>query len=52
MTFGADRIMVSVDDPFSSNRRGRDFLDALSVSPADKVKLMHANADRLLGLKG
>ena len=52
MTFGADRVMFSVDYPFSPNQRGRDFLNALPVSPADKVKIAHANADGLLGLKG
>ena len=51
MTFGADRVMFSIDYPFSPNQRGRDFLDALPVSPADKVKIAHANADMLLGLK-
>ena len=50
MTFGADRVMFSVDYPFSPNRRGRDFLDALPVSPADKIKIAHANADALLKL--
>ena len=51
MTFGVDRVMFSIDYPFSPNQRGRDFLDALPVSPADKVKIAHANADMLLGLK-
>jgi len=51
MTFGADRVMFSIDYPFSPNRRGRDFLDALPISPHDKVKLAHANADKLLKLK-
>ena len=50
MAFGADRVMFSVDYPFSPNRKGRDFLDALPISPEDKVKLAHGNADRLLGL--
>ena len=33
MTFGADRVMFSVDYPFSPNQRGRDFLAALPLSP-------------------
>ena len=45
-------VMQHADYPFSSNRRGCNFLDALSVSQAGKVKITHANADRLLGLKG
>jgi predicted TIM-barrel fold metal-dependent hydrolase len=50
MTFGADRIMFSVDYPFASNARARAFLDALPVSPADCEKIAHGNADRLLHL--
>ena len=52
MTFGADRVMFSVDYPFSRNQRGRDFLDSLPISPGDKKKLAHANADNLLKLTG
>jgi len=50
MTFGADRIMFSVDYPFASNERARKFLDALPVSPADRMKIAHGNADRLMRL--
>ena len=50
MTFGADRIMFSVDYPFASNARARAFLDALPVSPADRKKIAHGNADRLMRL--
>ena len=50
MTFGADWIMFSVDYPFASNARARAFLDALPVSPADREKIAHGNADRLMGL--
>jgi predicted TIM-barrel fold metal-dependent hydrolase len=50
MTFGADRIMFSVDYPFASNARARGFLDALPVSAADRAKIAHGNADRLLRL--
>ena len=52
MTFGADRIMFSVDYPFASNARARGFLDALPVSPADRAKIAHGNADELLRLGG
>lgn len=50
-TFGADRIMFSVDYPFSENATGRAFLDRLPVSPADREKIAHGNADRLLKLR-
>jgi hypothetical protein len=52
MTFGVDRILFSVDYPFASNARARAFLDALPVSPADRVKIAHGNADGLLRLPG
>ena len=51
-TFGADRILFSVDYPFSENAPARAFLDTLPVSPADREKIAHGNADRLLGLSG
>lgn len=50
MTFGVDRLMFSVDYPFASNARARAFLDSLPVSPADRAKIAHGNADRLLRL--
>lgn len=51
LTFGADRILFSVDYPFSPNAKGRAFLDQLPLSPADKEKIAHGNADRLLKLR-
>jgi hypothetical protein len=50
LSFGVDRIMFSVDYPFASNARARAFLDTLPVSPADRAKIAHGNADRLLRL--
>jgi predicted TIM-barrel fold metal-dependent hydrolase len=47
---GADRILFSVDYPFSTNEQGRAFLDQAAISPADKEKISHLNAERLLGL--
>ncbi len=47
---GTDRIMFSVDYPFSTNEQGRVFLESVSLSPADKEKISHANAERLLQL--
>lgn len=49
-TFGVERIMFSIDYPFASNAKGRAFLDTLPVSPADKMRIAHGNADRLLRL--
>jgi len=50
LTFGADRILFSVDYPYASNREARDFLDRLPVAPADRQKIAHGNADKLLKL--
>jgi len=47
---GIDRIMFSVDYPFSSNTLGREFLDKLAVSPEDMEKITHRNAEKLLKL--
>jgi predicted TIM-barrel fold metal-dependent hydrolase len=47
---GVDRVLFSVDYPFSPNARGREFLDALPLAPDDKAKVAGANAARLLKL--
>ena len=47
---GADRVMFSVDYPYSSNSEGRDFVLGAPISEADREKLAFANAARLLGL--
>ncbi|HZR42738.1 MAG TPA: amidohydrolase family protein [Ktedonobacteraceae bacterium] len=49
-TVGADRIIFAVDYPFSKNEQGRIFLDRASISQADKEKISHLNAERLLKL--
>jgi uncharacterized protein len=48
-TFGADRILFSVDYPFGDNRSAVDFLTALPLAPRDRDKIAHANADAPLG---
>ena len=47
---GADRILFAVDYPFSANESGVAFLEALPVSAADRAKIAHGNAERLLRL--
>jgi uncharacterized protein len=51
MKFPVDRILFSVDYPFSKNAAGRAFLDALPVSESDRRKIAHENADALLRLE-
>lgn len=50
MVFGIDRILFSVDYPFSANAPGRTLLDTAPLSPADREKIAHLNAERLLRL--
>ncbi len=47
---GADRLMFSIDYPFSATTTGSTFLEGLAISPADREKISHGNADRLLRL--
>ncbi len=47
---GIDRLMYSIDYPFSSNMAGRAFLDSLSLSSRDMAKFTAGNAQRLLKL--
>jgi predicted TIM-barrel fold metal-dependent hydrolase len=50
MTFGADRILFSVDYPFGNNSAAVADLKSWPVSPEDRQKVAHRNADALLGL--
>lgn len=45
---GIDRIMFSADHPYRSMEEARTFLEHLPVSPADKERIAHGNAERLL----
>ncbi len=47
---GADRIMFAVDYPFCAAGDGADFLRTAPIAPADREKIAHGNAERLLGL--
>ncbi len=47
---GLDRMMFSVDYPFSPNTRGRDLLSELNLNEADLAALTHGNAETLLKL--
>jgi predicted TIM-barrel fold metal-dependent hydrolase len=47
---GAERIMFSVDHPYGSMAEARAFLENIPVSPADRERIAHGNAERLLNL--
>jgi predicted TIM-barrel fold metal-dependent hydrolase len=44
---GVDRIMFSVDHPYGSMKEARSFLEHLPVSPADRERIAHGNAEKL-----
>jgi predicted TIM-barrel fold metal-dependent hydrolase len=45
---GADRIMYAVDYPYGPDKQARAFLENAPISPADKEKIAHLNAERVL----
>ncbi|MBV8509701.1 MAG: amidohydrolase family protein, partial [Xanthobacteraceae bacterium] len=47
---GVDRIMFSVDHPYGSMVEARTFLDHIPVSPSDRERIAHGNAERLFNL--
>jgi len=47
---GLDRLMYSVDYPFSPNTKGRDYLATLNLNEAELAQLTHTNAEKLLKL--
>jgi hypothetical protein len=47
---GVERIMFSADYPYASMAQARAFLDQIPVSNADRERIAHGNAERLLRL--
>ena len=45
---GVDRIMFSIDHPYGSMVEARTFLEQLPISPADRERIAHGNAEKLL----
>lgn len=50
LEIGAERIMFSVDYPFGSMAEAKSFLQHLPVTAADRERIAHGNAERLLSL--
>lgn len=50
VTFGIDRILYSVDYPFSKNEQGKKFLNGIALPLTDINKIAYGNAKRLLKL--
>jgi hypothetical protein len=47
---GVDRIMFSADHPYQSMPQARAFLEQIPVPAADKERIAHGNAEKLLKL--
>jgi 2,3-dihydroxybenzoate decarboxylase len=45
---GADKILFAVDWPYEANKTGVEFLKKISVSDAQREKIAHGNAERVL----
>ena len=50
MEMGTDRILFSVDYPFVENRDGTAWMERIPLSTEDRRKILHGNAERLLGV--
>jgi 2,3-dihydroxybenzoate decarboxylase len=48
MALGVDNILFAIDWPYEPNTTGMGFLNGLSISEADKEKIAHGNAERIL----
>ena len=45
---GLDRMMYSIDYPFSANAKGREFLDLLDLNSSDREAFVYGNAAKAL----
>ena len=50
LQIGIERIVFSADYPYKTMEWAMAFLDQLPVSPADKERIAHGNAERLLNI--
>jgi predicted TIM-barrel fold metal-dependent hydrolase len=51
LALGADNILFAVDWPYEANKTGVEFLKKISISEADREKIAHGNAERVLRLQ-
>jgi predicted TIM-barrel fold metal-dependent hydrolase len=50
LAMGIDSMLFAIDWPYESNKVGMEFFNKLSLNDADKHKLAHGNAEKLLRL--
>ena len=48
LALGADNILFAVDWPYEANATGIEFLKRISIRDADREKIAHGNAERVL----
>ena len=48
--FGAGRVLFSADHPFGDSAEHARFLEQAPISPADREKIAHVNAEALFGM--
>lgn len=49
-TIGIDNVMFSIDYPYESTGQAAEFMRTAPLAPADKERVAHANAERILRL--
>ena len=47
---GVDRVLFSVDYPYADSNEATAFLAQAPISPADRERIAHGNAERLFKL--
>jgi uncharacterized protein len=47
---GVERVLFTTDYPYGNMVAAREFFDQMPISPGDKEKIGHLNAERLLRL--
>jgi 2,3-dihydroxybenzoate decarboxylase len=47
---GIDRILFAIDYPFVANEPGPKWMESLMLNADDKAKILHRNAERILGV--
>jgi len=50
MVIGSDRMLFSVDYPFSDSEHATTFLRTAPISTGDRIKIASGNAERMFGL--
>ncbi len=48
LALGVDKILFAIDWPYEPNTTGVEFLKKISISEADREKIAHGNAERIL----